>query len=248
MAPRCADARDRTAVRRGVAGHREAARACRRERIARTATRGGGLLGITTPREGKGPEINKQGRNWRAFAPGRQVGPRAQALPLQARQGLRGPGLDSQGAGRRSPPSRAADQLRPLPRGARQETTSVRAFRAVGEDFSELPGFRRSAPAPKTRLTVALKGRATADGAAVNAGTEFSKLDRRAQRTDPTVFPEKESLGEGYAVNVLLQINARRSSPKGPCRGRLDSRFGRCAIMKPSTVRSGRPSARSLRR
>lgn len=102
----------------------------------------------------------------------------------------------------------------------REETTSVRAFRAIGEDFSDLPGFARSAPAPKETLAAALKDKTTADGAAVNAEAEFSKLiDGRSYRTHPTVFPEKDILGEGYAVNVLLQVNQLAgSTPKGTSR------------------------------
>ncbi|MDJ0824934.1 MAG: DUF4157 domain-containing protein [Rhodobacter sp.] len=88
------------------------------------------------------------------------------------------------------------------------EVNAIPAGTAIADDASGVAGFNRSAKAPSKTLSDALKDKKDAEGKPLDAAAEWAELGNPGNLgPSPSVFPAKSIEQEGYAVNVLMQVN-----------------------------------------
>ena len=99
----------------------------------------------------------------------------------------------------------------------RTEMSQIPAEAAIGPEPSQIAGFTRSAGAPSETLAKALQGKVDENNTAVDAAAEWETLAAPGSfGQKPSVFPAKGIQSNGYAVNVLLQVNQlARTNPPG---------------------------------
>lgn len=88
------------------------------------------------------------------------------------------------------------------------EMNQIPAGSAIADDPSAIKQFTRSAAPPSNTLTRALENKKDVEGKPLDPVAEWGELgDPGKFGQSPAVFPEKSIEPEGYAVNVLMQVN-----------------------------------------
>lgn len=99
-------------------------------------------------------------------------------------------------------------------RAIRDEMTEVKAHQAIRDARPDLLGFVRTGPMPRQVLAETLQGKTGPDGEAPDIEAEWAKLsDSKYFPFEPTAFPSKSPHSQGFAVNVLMQVNQQASAP-----------------------------------